>query len=436
VGDSPWITHRQLALLVLCSATACGGGLETSNPSGDGGLAATVTVEAATADAVTTDAPIAEAATTNVTPSDAGSPTGTVVAIAVGWWTSCALLSTGEVECRGEATDGELGNGLLADSDRPVLVSGVQTATRITGGGYERCAFLQAGDVTCWGDNSYGEIESQKLGLMVSTPLILPGLKGARAVFAGFQEMCAVLADGGVSCGGGTDDVNGGTWSVTTPAGVVDISVDEFYGCALLEDGTVACWGIDGEGELGNGTEDFSNTTTATLVPGLTGVTAIATGGQFTCARLSTGTVSCWGRNTEGQLGSSPQSLCPMSHSCSPVPIPVPGLTGVTAIAAGEVFACALLADGTVECWGDNENGELGNASVPAVFGSASFSPVPVSGLTDIVSIAAGGYHACALTGNGSVFCWGQDDHGEVGAAPTQQCETPCVTAPVLVQQP
>lgn len=383
-----------------------------------------------TTDAHPTDAgPSRDAATRDVDLTDVSSTPGIVVAIAVGWGTSCALFSSGQVACWGMGLDGELGNGQLSNSPSPVLVPGIDSATAITHGAYTRCALLQSGQVTCWGDNGYGELQAPASG-PVSTPVIVPALTGAQAVSSGFEQTCALLAGGDVTCWGNEDGPPyGASWPIGLPAPADTIAVDIAYGSALLSDGTVACWGIDDEGELGNGTESFDPTMTATRVVGPSGVTAIATGGKFTCALLSSGAVSCWGSDSTGQLGSGPL-LCNGGNggSCSPLPLAVPGLTGVTAIAAGDVFACAVLSTGTVECWGDNVNGELGNGTT-----AASFSPVPVSGLTDVVSISLGGYHACALTRSGQVYCWGEDSYGETGGPPATMCVAPCVTTPALV---
>jgi alpha-tubulin suppressor-like RCC1 family protein len=361
-------------------------------------------------------------------------PTRPATAIALGWSTSCALLADGRVACWGLGTDGELGNGHAADSTQPVIVSGLQgspalTATALTHGGFTRCAFLSSGEVACWGDNGYGELQSPPSGA-VTTPVVVPSLAGASSVSEAWEQSCALLGDGRTSCWG---DENGppygATWPIALPGPAVVVSTDSAYGSVLLADGTVACWGINNEGELGNGTASFDYTTTAGRVPGLSGGVAVASGYEFTCALLGSGTVSCWGYDSTGQLGSGPYSCSGGNGgSCSPSPIAVPGLSGVTAIAAGESFACALLGDGTVRCWGDDVDGELGNGAT-----GTSFSPVPVAGLSGVVAIDAAGYHACALLRDGAVYCWGRDTWGELGSPPAQQCADACTTAPARV---
>jgi hypothetical protein len=225
------------------------------------------------------------------------------------------------------------------------------------------------------------------------------------------------------------------------------------FACALLSEGTVECWGASATGELGNGTtigpvtcsagSSFQNQCSPTPVPvqGLSGVTAIAAGAYFACALLSDGTVACWGDDGVGELGNgSATGLEPCSGSpfgvgpCSSRPVAVPGLTGVTAIAAGGYFACALLSGGTVACWGENVFGELGVGTLTGPDScipgdgypvACSRTPVAVPGLTGVTALAADFYHACALEGGGTAECWGSGYSGELGNGVGKTSPTP-----------
>jgi alpha-tubulin suppressor-like RCC1 family protein len=124
-----------------------------------------------------------------------------------------------------------------------------------------------------------------------------------------------------------------------------------------------------------NGTDNANPT--PTLVAGLSGVIQIDTGGNHTCAVLANGTVACWGDNHEGQLGNATNNF---TDGANPAPTVVAGLTGVTQINTGYGHTCALLTNGTVTCWGDNSAGELGNASI-TVEGEPNPTPGKVAGI-------------------------------------------------------
>ncbi len=175
--------------------------------------------------------------------------------------------------------------------------------------------------------------------------------------------------------------------------------------CALLSNGTVECWGYNGQGQLGNGST--TNSPSPVLVSGVTTATALAVGESHSCVVLSGGTVACWGDNTYGELGPA------TSATSSTTPVTVSGLSSVTAVATGRALSCALISGGTVKCWGDNSLGELGNN----MRGTNSSTPVAVANLTGVTAIAAGSFSACALKSNNTVWCWGDDTEDELGVS-------------------
>jgi alpha-tubulin suppressor-like RCC1 family protein len=181
--------------------------------------------------------------------------------------------------------------------------------------------------------------------------------------------------------------------SITSNTGATAIAAGQNHSCAIVNGG-VKCWGYNYYGQLGTGSFTSSSLVPA-AVNGLTsGVTAIATGSNHSCAIVNGG-VQCWGWNGLGQLGNN-------SSVDSSIPVQVSGLTsGVTAIAAGYYHTCAIV-NGVAKCWGANIYGNLGNGS-----SSSSLVPVQVSGLTSgVTAIASGQYHTCAIV-NGGLQCWG-----------------------------
>ena len=139
---------------------------------------------------------------------------------------------------------------------------------------------------------------------------------------------------------------------------------------------------------------------------------AIAAGGDGACALLIGGTVECWGFNSLGSLGDG-------TRTDSSTPVAVSGLSGVSDITAGDSHFCALLSGGTVECWGQNFFGQLGDGkNLTDALGrrvSYSSTPVAVSRLSGVNGIAAGSDHTCAVLSGGSVECWGASDRGQLG---------------------
>lgn len=142
-------------------------------------------------------------------------------------------------------------------------------------------------------------------------------------------------------------------------------------------------------------------------------VIAVASGTGHACALLAEGTIRCWGENDDGQLGNG------RTDGPSP-PVAVKGISTATAIAAGGAHTCALLADGTVRCWGANLSGQLGNETT-----EGSLIPARVSGVSDAVAIGAGSTHTCAVLADRTVRCWGSNVHGELGNGTTHRSTVP-----------
>jgi len=302
------------------------------------------------------------------------------------------------------------------DSDVPVGVSGLTHIKAVAAGGDFSLALLSNGTVWAWGAN-----ESGQLGDGTTTDSVVPvqvsGLTGVKAISsagsAGFASL-ALLNDGTVwawgyngygQLGDGNNVNSDIPVQVTGLTGVVAIAVGGAHDLALLSNGTVMSWGRNGDGELGYGT--FTNPTNVPAeVSSLTGVKAIAAGLYHNLAVVGNGTVVSWGDNNSGQLGNN------NAPNDSASPVPVTGLTKVKSVAAGAYDSYAVLKNGTGMSWGENAYGELGNGDSS---GTGSPVPVAISGLTNIKVISAGAFHVLALLKTKTLAAWGIDSDGELG---------------------
>jgi len=242
---------------------------------------------------------------------------------------------------------------------------------------------------------------------------------------SGYTNGCVVFSGGSVKCWGYNGYGQLGTGSDTTafsatPMAVKGISSAKAVSivrnatCVLLSGGTVKCWGDNALGELGNGT-----TTTDSLTPvavkGISSARALSGGFTEACALLSGGTVECWGINSLGELGNG------ATGANSPTPVAVKGISSAKAVSAGgDGHACALLSGGAVDCWGNNVDGQLGNGptATNGGFGSSllpSSTPVAVKGISSAIGVSTGSLDSCALLSGGTVECWGNNDAGQLG---------------------
>jgi alpha-tubulin suppressor-like RCC1 family protein len=358
---------------------------------------------------------------------------GVPVTISAGLYGTCVLLSNGTVKCWGYNMYGQLGNATEMSSPTPVLVQGVNDAVSISAqAGYHVCAVLADGRAQCWGSGYGGDLGNGSQ-LDSSSIKTVQGLSNIASISTGGNYTCAVLTSGTLYCWGQTPDGSGGssTPTLVSLSDVVAVQTGDASACALRGDGTVYCWGDNVSGQIGDGmTADAVHpVATPTEVVGLSDAAAIAVGQGQACAIVTGGGVVCWGDNTHGELGIGTVTTGGPPYG-SAVPVTVPGLTGVRALTLAGDYACALLAGGNVACWGDNEDGTLGNGTT-----TDAPSPTMVPGLSDVTAIAAGAEHACALEGDGSIWCWGLDTEDELGQPPTgETCNVAvCSTTPVAV---
>jgi alpha-tubulin suppressor-like RCC1 family protein len=324
---------------------------------------------------------------------------------------TCSLAANGTVQCWGINNLGQLGNGMMTGSTTPVPVSGISTAIHIAAGNDHSCAVLGSGAVQCWGNNISGQL-GNGTNANSAVPVTVSGISQATWVAAGSFHSCAVIANGTVQCWGGNFESelgNGNNINSNIPVTVNGISSakavasDANHSCALLRDGSVQCWGYGFFGQLGNGSNAVNNATPVT-VSGISNATAIAVGGIHTCALLSDQSVQCWGDNQSGQLG-----IGISSSVGTATPVAVNGVSSAIALSSSASYTCALISDGTLKCWGTI----IGTIGKVLVFREFSNTPVSIAGVANVsaVSVALGG--VCVLINDGTVQCWGMHPLGD-----------------------
>ena len=349
--------------------------------------------------------------THTVRPSADPSPTE-ITAVTAGANFTCILLNGG-VKCWGNNVSGQLGDGSQTDRSAPVdvptLTSGV---TALAAGSGHTCALLTTGAVKCWGNNNYGQVGNGTNNTPVTVPYeAIPS--GASAISAGYYHTCAVV-NGGVKCWGYNSAGqlgNGNTIALFSPtdvitlgsgSGVVAVANGAAHTCALVGS-SVQCWGRGQEGQLGNAANAEQHSPVPVNTSLLTSVQEITAGANHTCARMND-RVLCWGHNSFGQLGDA-------TNNNSNTPVYTIALEKATGVSGGALHTCAI-ADGGAQCWGNNQYGQLGTNDTGNRNQRTDVNSLDAN--SGVLLLASGGYHTCAVVNNG-VQCWGSNEYGQLG---------------------
>jgi alpha-tubulin suppressor-like RCC1 family protein len=399
--------------------------------------------------------------------------------VAAGGHHTCAVSANGNVRCFGRNVEGELGTAFtlshVGDDEAPADVEleldFAEDVVAISAGYAHTCVLFLSGGVRCWGvgdpavfdvatatllgvepsavhTNSFGFVEP-----LTAENVRLPGPAIAISAAAAGGHSCALLASGDVACWGYNGDgacgygdtaehelATGQTLPVLDLGGAraVEVRAADDHTCVLLEGGGVACWGEGNHGRLGYGDDTDRYAPEGTVALGEP-VLSLAVGSTFTCVLLAEGRVRCFGYDDDGQLGYGHDldigdDETPAAAASLPGPgartllggdVPVGGGTGVVQLVpvAGSHAVCARFASGSVRCWGENDHGELGYGHTQTL--GTIYTPDELAARYQGGDVELGG-SALALAENGrcalvqttaapALYCWGDDRDGQLG---------------------
>ncbi len=306
----------------------------------------------------------------------------------------------------------------------PPLVAGQPAVAkdRLDIGTTTACAVLGSGQIACAGGYAMPDGGFSPTPRVFTSPAI-----DAAGVQVGNNQGCVRKGSGVTTCWGPPGQLGIGTTggnatnnltapNVTGISDTIDVGSGIDYSCAALASGQARCWGNQAYGLLGNGSSTGSLTDGQPKAvldqatgSALTGVRQIDGGSDFACALISDGTVKCWGSNYDGQFrppyGTSRADLVNGTISRA---VTIPGLTSVSSISVGSRSACVVITDGTVKCFGTNNT-----ATFPGI--GTTLTPVNVAGITTARMVAVGSSHACAVLADATLSCWGANDTGQLG---------------------
>jgi alpha-tubulin suppressor-like RCC1 family protein len=352
--------------------------------------------------------------------------------IALGSEHTCSILDDYSLWCWGYNDEGQLGIGTFGDSvskTQPTRVGGSNNWNYVAAGQYNTCGVQTDGSLWCWGANYDGQIGDGTDGGFNRKlePLQIAATETWSEVTIGSWHACAITESGLLKCWGNAynGQIGNGSWSgpVTQPTTVLNsdipwlmVSAGSYHNCAIKANNTLWCWGRGADGRLGDGFTTDRNT--PTLVAGEW--VKVAAGGSHTCAIRADGALRCWGKNEFGQLGNSLSGSSEVSLSPDVVNSTIRWID----ITAGNHFSCGVKEDGTLWCWGQNIAGQVGQGTsggqdtynVPTQVGTETQWRTVSAGRAGIdYDGTTGGDHVCAYKQDGSVWCWGDNEFGQLG---------------------
>lgn len=370
--------------------------------------------------------------TNDTNDTNTGTPGPALVALAGGSNATCAVLADGTARCWGDNRSGQLGDGSTTSSVTPVDVSGLTDAVAISTGYEFSCAIRTGGSVVCWGSGTNGHLGNGASDNS-SVPVAVSGLTNAVEIRAGFSTACALRGDGTVWCWGRGGELGDSTTfsDSNVPVQVPGLTgVEHLAGashggtslsshtCGVRTDGSAFCWGLNSDGQNGNGTQDSARSPVE--VTGIDDGTAIAVGMTHGCVVEGSGT-SCWGSSQLVGDGTVERRFSP---------VPIASSAAFVELTAGFEHTCGRTAAGDVWCWGRNGGGQIGDG-LELTSGDVRLEPVQAD-VSGVQLVAAGMFHTCAYDEDDVTWCWGRNEYGERGSGTPGSSERTSVPTPVV----
>lgn len=336
---------------------------------------------------------------------------GDWASVSAGSTHTCGIRLDGTLWCWGSDEFGQLGRGAMGGQvDAPVQI-GTAHWQAVAAGPMHTCGIQDGGTLWCWGYSSDGA-----LGLSASTlflapaPVLTPAVSWQR-IAVGRTTSCALDTAGKLYCTGRNDYGQAGDGTTTmrtefTPVagtGWRSISLGIYHSCGTRVDDSLWCWGSNSYGALAD-----PNASPSELVPHRApgSWSEVSTGDDFTCARRTDGTLRCWGINARGALGDGTTTASKLGTVVGS------NASDWTSVAAGGAFTCGLRGDGALYCWGDNQLGQIASTQVGAV----ASTPVEISEPAEQWDhVSVGGAHACAIDRAHRLWCTGWNGAGQLG---------------------
>ncbi len=323
---------------------------------------------------------------------------------------TCVVLADRSVRCWGFNSAGQIGYQNFASHASGVPPNAVDSVVQLALGSFHSCARAASGTVTCWGQATSGQHGNGTLNEGPAATRV-QAIDDAIDLWAGTSLTCARRPSGAISCWGPQSpgrDLTPQPNVIDVPElrGAVELAIGDGHGCARWSSGGVRCWGQRFYGQLGDGSSgELSIQADPVDVSDITDAVEVGAGNGFSCARLATGRVKCWGRNHFGQVGNG------MSGDTHLAPAFVEGAEDAVELAVGRGQSCVRLSDGRVRCWGNNESGQAGSSDAPG----RNLRAMLVPDLSDVIAITVGNTHSCAQIRDGRVRCWGNNAEGQLG---------------------